>query len=406
METSVDDFDLSTTLRQVSRVAPAVGRLSSGIRSKALLEMASALRQHMDAILESNTLDLENLRGQSLPDWMAEGLKLTPDRLQTAAQRLQTLAAAPDPLGAVDRQWRLERRLTVQRYRLPLGVVGLVYEIFVEAGIQGLALACKTGNAILTAAASELKATHHTLMGVLSSAAYAAGIPEGAIQSLPSEVLWNGGWLRQRRAVDLLVAYGRGSWCERIREQTTLPLLEAPIGQGAVYIDHSASWNLVKSILLDKPDTLSRLPELWILLHEEWATLNLRDFLYTLVDQEYSVQVAAGIPDHFPGLPPVPSFVDSSQDSSLRITVVPSLTEAIQWFHKNSPHQLEVILADALSSCQRFIQEVDSAVIYVNAFPAQPGSDPLGVAPQKLPWRGWLDPHALTTTKTLVHPLF
>lgn len=406
LKTPVDDFDLSTVLRQASRVAPAVARLSPGIRSRALLDMAAALRQHMDEILENNTLDLENLRGQTFPDWMAEGLKLTPERLHTAAQRLQALAAAPDPLGVAERQWRLERRLTVQRYRVPLGVVGIVYEIFWEAGIQALAMACKTGNAILSAAGSELSATHQATLAILSTAAYGAGIPEGAIQSLPPEAIWTGGWLQQRRAVDLLFVYGRGSWCEHIREQTSLPLLEARIGQGTVYIDQAATWALVKGILLEKPDTLHRLPEVWMLVHETWASQYLRDFLYSLVDLKYSVHVAAGVLDRFPGLPPVPQFVDSGQGSSLRLMLIPSLSEAIGWLQKNGSRQLDVILSDALSTCQRFIQEVDSPVVYVNAFPAQFGSDILGVAVPKLPWRGWPDLQAFTTSKTLVHPLF
>ncbi|MEN9204792.1 MAG: hypothetical protein Q6J68_06960 [Thermostichales cyanobacterium SZTDM-1c_bins_54] len=398
----MDDFDLGTVLRQAGRVAPAVARLSPGIRSRALQEMAAALRQHMDAILESNTLDLENLRGHIFPDWLAEGLKLTPERLHGAAQRLQALAAMPDPLGAVDRQWRLERRLTVQRYRVPLGVIGIIYEIFPEAGIQALAMGCKTGNAILSAASPELTSTHQTTLTILSTAAYGAGIPEGAIQSLPPEPLW----LRQQRGVDLVFAYGRGAWCEQIREQTALPLLAAHIPQGAVYIDQAASWTLVKGILLEKPQTLNRLPELWILVHETWATQYLRDFLYTLVDLEYPIQVAEGIPEHFPGLPPVPAVVDSAQGSSLRLMVIPSFSEAISWLHKHSSQRVHVILSDALSACQRFIQEVDSPVIYVNAFPAQFGSDPLGVAASKLPWRGWPDLHAFTTSKTLVHPFF
>jgi glutamate-5-semialdehyde dehydrogenase len=282
----------------------------------------------------------------------------------------------------------------------------VVYEVFVEAGIQGVGMACKTGNGVVSAVAQELSHTHQAVMSVLSMAAYEAGIPEGAIQVLPSASIWEGGWLRQRRYMDLIVAYGRGNWCERLRETSSVPLLEAQIGQGALYIDEDAPWALVKTVLLDKPDILTRLPELWVVLHQAWAEQYLRDFLYSVVDREYPVQVEDDIMQHFPGLPPVPSLVDSSQGSSLRIRVVPSLTEAIAWINKHSHRQLEIIFTDTLTTSQRFIQEVDSAIIYLNAFPAVQGSDPLGVAAPKLPTRGWIDLNALTTTKTLVHPLY
>lgn len=423
----VNDFDLSTTLRQVRRTVPQLARLSGGLKNKALLAMAKRLRDQLDQLLEANTLDLEKQRGQPYSEWVLEGMKLTPERIQRSAQQMETLANLPDPIGVIDRCWRGEDGTLFSRYRVPLGVLALIYEVYPEFAISGISMALKSGNGIVVSSSGAIAHTHQALVSLLSEAAYAAGVPEGTIQSIPEEDVqpFQAGasqtipLLQQSRYLDLVIPCGRPNWVESIHQASSTAVLITRLGHGHVYIDASASWKQVQSALLSSlghhsPDLISALQPVivWILVHKDWSP-NLRQALLTeLTHQGFSLQVGSQMLAQFPQMQPIQEILDSTEHPHIRLQQVDTLTEAITWINKNGHRQSEAILSDSQQTVQRFVQEVDAATIYVNSsllpstrnlgIPSMGASRngfSLGISVQKLHVRGPIDLESLTTVK-------
>lgn len=422
----MNDFDLNTTLRQVRRALPQLARMGNGLKQKALLAMAKGLRDQLDHLLEANTLDLERQRGQSYSEWVLQGMKLTPERIQRAAQQMEGLATLADPIGSIDRSWREEGALFC-RYRVPLGVLALIYEIYPEFAISGISMALKSGNGIVVCSSGAIAHTHQALVALLSEAAYAAGIPEGSIQSIPEEEVqpFQAGasqtipLLQQSRFLDLVIPCGRPNWVESVLQVSSTAVLITRLGHGHVYIDASATWQQVQRALLSSfdhtsPDQVPALQPIliWILVHRQWSPEGLQTLLTELTHRGLSLQVGPQLLQQFPQMQPIQEILDSTERPHIRLQQVENLTQAITWINKNGHRQSEAILSDSQQSIQRFVQEVDAATLSVNSsllpsarnlgLPALGTSRhglSLGISVQKLHARGPIDLEALTTVK-------
>jgi len=423
----VNDFDLNTTLRQVRRAMPQLARMSNGLKQKALTLMAKRLREQLDQLLEANTLDLERQRGQPYSEWVLQGMKLTPERIQRSAQQMEALAALPDPIGIIDRSWRGEEGVLYGRYRVPLGVLALIYEIYPEFAISGISMALKSGNGIVVCSSGAITHTHQALLALLSEAAYAVGVPEGAIQSIPEEEVqpFQAGasqtipLLQQSRYLDLVIPCGRPNWVESVLQASSMPVLATRLGHGHVYIDASASWKQVQGSLLSSFDHMApdQVPVLqpilvWILIHQGWGAERLQSLLTELTHRGLSLQLGPQLLQQFPQMQPIQEILDSTERPHIRLQQVETLTEAIAWITKNGHRQSEAILSDSQQAIQRFVQEVDAATIHVNSslvpstrnlgLPSLGTSRngfSLGISVQKLHVRGPIDLEAMTTVK-------
>ncbi len=411
----VSDFDLSTTLRQVRRASQSLTRLGREGRDRAITAMAQALRGCRDELLEANTLDLEASRGQQ--GWVLEGMKLTPERLEQAAQRLEQLTLAPDPIGVIDQGWRTAQGDGLSRYRVPLGVIALVYEIYPEFAVQGLGMGLKTGNGLVMCSAETLSHTHRVMVERLSEAAYAAGIPEGAIQWVPADQVRPSDGeetrlpplLQQARFVDLIIPCGRSSWVEAMQRGSSTPVLVTELSYGHLYVDESADWRLLEGLLaedlsqqaLDIGLTLQPVL-LWLLIHPRWAECHLGELVELLRGKGIQVQADPVIRERVGGLDPVAEEMDPASLPRVRLQQVSGLQDGIQWINKNGSHGVEGILSDSQQSIQRFVQEVDAATIVVNQSPAQvqyPMDVLMPSSIQKLHARGPITLASLTTHK-------
>ncbi len=422
----VNDIDLSTTLRQLRRTLPQLARLPRGVKDRALQTMSDRLRDQADQILEANTLDLENCRSQQMPTWVLEGMKLTPERILKTTQQMESLAYLPDPVGRIDQSWHTEQGTLVNRYRVPLGLVALVYEIYPEFAISGLSMAVKSGNGMVLSCNASLQNTHLALVNLLSEAAYSEGLPEGSLQSFSEteEIPFQAGisptlpLLQQARFLDLVIPCGRPSWVESVAEASAVPVLQTRLGYGHVYIDQGAGWESVQAMVLQslsqplfESTALLQPITLWWLIHKAWADRYLVDLITELTHRGCLLQVDQAIQQQFPHLPAIAELIDSGAQSHLRLQLIPSLPEAITWINKNGFRHSEAIYSDSHSAIQRFIQEVDAASICVNSplfsspsglgIPALEGGLglSLGTSVQKLHARGPITLEALTTIK-------
>ncbi len=418
----VSDFDLGATLRQVRRLTPQLARLPRATRDKAIQVIAKQLIEQRDQILEANTFDLERIRGHHSSDWLLDCMKLTPERLQRSADYLNALAKAPDPIGVPDRHWRSPDGTLYSRYRVPLGLLAVVYEMYPEYAISAVSMAIKSGNGIVLSSSGDLSQTHETLISLLSEAAYAGGIPECAIQPIPDvdpllETAQSTPLLQQSRYLDLVIPCGRPNWVESITTSCSAPVLITRLGHGHVYIDQATSWQHVQTVLLNSlgqyvPDAIPIIqPDiLWILVHEDWAQTHLNDLITDLTHRGFMLQVGSKVKESFPQFSLINEVIDSAEQPHLRLQLVTSLTDVITWINKNGQGQSEAILSNAESSIQRFVQEIDAAIIYVNSspLPAKGSAIPvfgsqigisLGTSVQKTHTRGPITLDALTTIK-------
>ncbi len=422
------DFDLGTTLRQVRRLLPQLQRLSSQTKRQALLALSERLLERSDLLLEANTLDLESCREQTVPEWILNGMKLTPERLQRSAHLLTLLAQQPDPIGSMEGGHRQENGLLISRYRVPLGLIALVYEIYPEFALNGIGMALKAGNGVVLAGSGPIQKTHQAIVDLLAETAYEHGIPEGAIQTLPAQDLTADPQedspllplLQQTRYLDLVIPCGRPGWVEFLLQASKVPVLVTHLGYGHIYLERTAPWPLVKSVLLDhlaqygsEGIPIYQPLTLWLLIHPDWAAAHLPKLIEALLSQGIDVQAAAAILEQFPELHPIGEGFDSTERPHLRLQPIPDLTEAITWINKNGYHQSETILTDSQSAAQRFLQEVDAALIHINTSPLSAGRGAgiptlgafrdlsLGISTQRLHVRGPIDVEALTTVKVV-----
>ncbi|MGK7908574.1 MAG: aldehyde dehydrogenase family protein [Synechococcus sp.] len=442
----MNNFDLSTTLRQTARAQSSLSRLQGTVKNRALEAMAQALQEQADSILEANTIDLEQVRGQQQPQWILEGMKLTPERLGFAASQLNALSQLPDPIGAIDRNWNYDTGISLVRRRIPLGVIGLVTEVYPEIQIGGVGMALKSGNGIVLSGSPNLAATQAAMAELFASVAYEAGIPEGAIQAVPSdppEGLQS--LLHQERFIDLMLLCGRWNWVERMQEQSTVPTIAAQFGRGNVYIAASASWSQVQGTVLAEDSHVIRtgnllqrfqIPVMGIVMHEAWAEQHLESLVVQL--KEFGLQV---IPDErvLAMLPALASLEDdgtgaagiapsaranesrseasdfnaavsgdftaAEQQTGVPLRIVSNLDEGIAWLCKHSYGQMEGIITDCASDIERFSQSVTASSLYVNCLPNL--GDPrntllgafLGISTSKLHARGPISLENLTTVK-------
>ncbi len=426
------DFDLGTTLRQVRRLLPQLQRLSGKTKRQVLLALSEALLEHSEQLLEANTLDLESCREQTVPEWILNGMKLTPERLQRAAQLLASLAQQPDPIGRLEGGSRQDNGLLLSRYRVPLGVIALVYEIYPEFAFNGIGMALKTGNGVILASSGPIQRTHQAIVDLLAETAYEHGIPEGAIQSCPARVdgafLPNGEGtdalllplLQQTRYLDLVIPCGRPGWVEFLVQASKVPILTTHLGYGHIYVDRTAPWSLVKSAVLDPlaQHGSEGIPiyqpfPLWLLIHPDWAAAHLSPLIEAFLSQGITLQASNPILAQFPQLQPIEEGFNSTEQPHLRLQLVADLGEAITWMNKNGYHQSETILTDSQSAAQRFLQEVDAALIHINTSPLLAGRGTgiptlgafrevsLGISTQRLHVRGPINVEALTTVKVV-----
>ncbi|MGK7910120.1 MAG: aldehyde dehydrogenase family protein [Synechococcus sp.] len=406
----MNNFDLSTTLRQAVRAQSPLSLLKGEIKNQALRAVADILQEQSDTVLEANTIDLEHARGQHQAKWMLDGMKLTPERVKYAAKQLIALSRLPDPVDAVDRTWNYDTGVSLVRRRIPLGVVGLAYEVYPEIQVGGIGMALKSGNAVVVAGSPSLAATQTAIVDLFSTAAYASGIPEGAIQSIPSaspEGLQ--ALLHQERYIDLMLLCGRGSWVERMQEQSTVPTISAQFGRGHVYLAASASWEQVLNTLLASDyhqvnlgDLQRRfqIPVMGIIMHEAWAERHLDALIVQLREREVILDPDDRVLSILPNLA---NRGDTAAGVPLRI--VSTLDEAVGWLCKHSYGQLEGIVTNSLSDVDTFSRSLTASSVYVNCLPhlgdprnSQLGAF-LGISTSKLHARGPIGLENLTTVK-------
>ena len=388
--------------------------LRTDVRDTALHAMADALQSNADAILRENAADMEDAAAAGMRASYLDRLRLDARRISEMAEGLRLTAALPDPLGKEDYSVRRPNGLEIRRMRVPLGVVGMIYEARPNVTADAIGLCLKSGNAVLLRGGADALRSNTVIAATLSRAAYDAGIPAGAIQLLA---------MKDRAAVDVMthltglldvvIPRGGAGLIRRIVESSSVPVIETGAGVCHIYVDRAAdlemAYRIVRNAKVSRPSVCNAAETL--LVHDAVAA----DFL----PQMAAILRADGVELH--GCPAVRSILpdvlpaaeedwaEEYGDLILAVRIVQNADAAIDHINRYNTGHSEAIVTNDILTAHDFQQRVDASTVYVNAstrftdgFEFGFGAE-IGISTQKLHVRGPMGLEALTSTKYLVY---
>lgn len=384
------------------------------IKNQALISIADLLEQSSQSILEANQKDIAIAKNQGLSEAMLDRLLLTPERLSSIANDVRKVVSLTDPIGQIIDGSVLENGLKLQRHRVPLGVIGVIYEARPNVTIDIAALCLKTGNAAILRGGKETVNTNAAIISIIQQALNQAGLPETAIQSIDNpDRKYITELLKLDKYVDMIIPRGGEALHKLCREHSTIPVITGGIGVCHIFVDESADFDAAFSIILNaktqRPSTCNSVETL--LVHTEIANTFLPKLSQIMADNHVILHAD---PDAYKILNSGVANLFPVEDDELRqewlskdlnIVIVDSLELAVEHIREYGSGHSEAILTRSLLNAEQFIKLVDAAAVYVNASTrftdgAQFGlGAEVAVSTQKLHARGPMGLEALTTYK-------
>ncbi|MBC7346087.1 MAG: glutamate-5-semialdehyde dehydrogenase [Clostridia bacterium] len=400
--------------RRAKEASYVLGGLSTEVKDRALAAMAAALEARAGEILAANAQDMAAGEAAGLTRALLDRLFLNEQRIREMAEGLRALLALPDPIGEVTGMWRRPNGLLIGRMRVPLGVVGIIYEARPNVTVDAAGLCLKTGNAVLLRGGSEAIHSNTAITRVIAAAAEAEGIPAGAIQLIETtdreavNVM-----LKMRDYLDLLIPRGGAGLIRTVVENATVPVIETGVGNCHVYVDSDASPEMATAIVVNaktqRPGVCNAMETL--LVHRDIAPSWLPAVSAALTAQGVELR---GCPRSRALVPAMKEATEEDWgteylDLVLAVKVVDGLEEAIAHINTYGTKHSEAIVTNNYTHARRFLQQVDAAAVYVNAstrftdgYQYGFGAE-IGISTQKLHARGPMGLEALTTTKFIVY---
>ncbi len=413
--------DVRDAVLEVARRAKVAARtlatVTRGAKDAALLALADALVGATDEIVAANADDVERGRASGTSPGLLDRLTLTPDRIVAIADALRELAALPDPVGEVVRGSTLPNGLRLRQVRVPMGVVGMIYEARPNVTVDAAGLALKSGNAVILRGGSAAARSNEVIVGVLSRALQARGLPADSVQSI--DAFGRAGavaLMHARGLVDLLVPRGGADLIQTVVRESTVPVVETGTGNCHVYVDASAQTSVALPILLNSKTQRTGVCNAaeTLLVHVAVADTFLPAALAALAAAGVVVhgdaRTAAFAPSGVEVLPATDEdWAREYLALEIAVGVVDDLDTAIEHIRTWTSGHTEAIVTRDLAASERFVAELDSAVIMVNASTrftdgGQFGlGAEIGISTQKMHARGPMGLAELTTTKWIVN---
>ena len=405
--------DVTDLCRRAKAAAPAVAALSSEVKDRALLAMAEALEDRAAFLADANSEDVERARAEGTSATLIDRLTLTEKRVAGMAEGLRAVAEQPDPVGQVVEGWKRPNGLLIERVRVPLGVVAVIYEARPNVTSDVAALCLKSGNSCVLRGSSIALSSNRAIAEVLRAAAHGAGVPEGAIEMIGDAGRESAVELMQAKGlVDLLVPRGGQALIQSIEEQATVPFIIDGDGNCHVYVDRAADPRMATEIVVNaktqRPSVCNAAETL--LVHAELADKWLPGALDELAAKGVEVRGDDRVRQLWPDATEATDADWGTEflDLILAVRVVDSLDDAITHVNQWGTSNAEAIVTQDIGAARRFTSEVDSGSIFVNSSTRfSDGGEfgygaEIGISTQKLHARGPMGPAALTTTKYIV----
>ncbi len=404
---------VADVVRQARAAAPAVARASTQQKNDALRAMARELSQARRAILAANVQDVARAKADGLPGALVDRLALTDTRVEEMIQSITAVVELPDPIGQIIRSWRQPNGLEIRKVRVPLGVIGIIYESRPNVTSDCAALCLKSGNTVVLRGGAESFGSNRAITDALRTALRSAGLPEAAVSTLPTaDRAGVEAMLQLHDLIDVIIPRGGEALIRKIAETSKIPVIKHAKGVCHVYVDEAADLGMAERITLNakcqRPATCNAMETL--LVHERVAATFLPAVITRLQEAKVEVRGDERTRQIVPGLTAATEDDWSTEylDLILSVRVVRSLDEAVEHIRRyGSSHSDAIVTADD-AHAQQFVQAVDSAAVYVNAstrftdgFQFGLGAE-IGISTDRLHARGPMGLEELTTYKYVV----
>lgn len=405
--------DLNKLGQQAKESAYQLGLLDTATKNQLLAKMADALEANTPVILEANAQDLAKSDDYGIKETMKDRLRLTEERIKEMADGIRQVIQLPDPIGEVEKMWKNADGLMIGRQRVPLGVIGIIYESRPNVTTDAASLCFKTGNAVILRGGKEAFYSNQILVKILQDTLVANDFSPYAIQFIDdtSHAIANE-LMRLTEYLDVLIPRGGAGLIQRVKETATVPVIETGTGNNHVYVDKDAQLQMALDIAVNakvqRPSVCNAIETL--LVHQDVAEFLLPKLAETLDGQiEFRGDERA-----LPFLPNASLATEEDWateylDYILAVKVVDSIEEAITHINRYNTKHSEAIVTDNYFASQKFLKEVDAAAVYVNAstrftdgFVFGFGAE-IGISTQKLHARGPMGLPELTSTKYIVY---
>ncbi len=394
--------------------ASALALAGAEEKNGALAAIAAALGQNTGEILAANRADLDAARADGMAPAMLDRLALDEKRVQSIAAGGEEIIALPDPVGRTDAGWTRPNGLSITRVRVPLGVVGIIYEARPNVTADAAALCLKSGNACILRGGKEAVKTNIAMAGVMRQALEKAGLPADAVQLVEDTSRETSRQMMGANGlIDVLIPRGGAGLIRAVVENATVPVIQTGVGNCHVYVDSPCDLemavNIIQNAKCSRPSVCNAAETL--LVHREVADRFLPMAKAAL--DRYQVQLrGCPITREILGDTVLPAtgedYATEYNDYILAVRVVGSLEEAVAHIRRYSTGHSEAIVTSDYQHSQQFTRQVDAAAVYVNASTrftdgGQFGlGAEIGISTQKLHARGPMGLEALTTTKYIV----
>ncbi|WP_072818203.1 glutamate-5-semialdehyde dehydrogenase [Bradyrhizobium erythrophlei] len=413
---NADLTELMTVLAARARGAARVLSLAPAEqKNKALEAIERAIRTNSAAILAANAEDVAEVRANGATSAFVDRLTLTPSRIDAMADGVATVRAIPDPVGVVTERWQRPNGMTIERVRVPLGVVAVIFESRPNVAADAGVLCLKSGNAVILRGGSDSFRSCRAIHDCLVQGLREAGLPEAAITLVPTRDRAAVGLLLTglNGAIDVIVPRGGKSLVGRVEAEARVPVFAHLEGVNHVYVDHAANLDMAKSIVLNakmrRPGVCGAAETL--LVDRKGVSTSLKPLVEMLLDAGCEVRGDSTVQQTDARVKPASDedWDTEYEDAIIAARVVDGLDEAIAHIHTHGSHHTDAIVTDDQAAANKFLNEVDSAIVLHNAstqfadggefgFGAE-----IGIATGRFHARGPVGAEQLTSFKYRVH---
>lgn len=386
------------------------------IKNKALMMIAEELINKKEEIKKVNKIDLEKGKENGLSSALLDRLELTDSRIEAMAQSLKEIAAFTDPIGEILTGWKHKNGMTIEKKRVPLGVIGIIYESRPNVTVDSAGLAIKSSNAVILRGSANAINSNIYLSRLFNKTGIKAGLPENTVQLIENidRELVNE-MVKMNRYIDVLIPRGGKGLKKFIIENATIPVIETGAGVCHVFVDESAkianALSIIRNAKIQRPSTCNSIET--VLIHKNIAVKILPDLTDMLlkdgVELRYSKEALEIVNNRIDvKLANEEDFGAEYLDMIMSLKLVNDINEAIEYINSHSTHHSDSIITEVIDNAEKFLNEVDSAAVYLNASTRfSDGGEfgyggEIGISTQKLHARGPMGVRELTTTKYII----
>ena len=394
--------------------AAVMNRLTTDQKNEALLRMANLLVQHADSIIEANAKDLERGKQQGTSDSLLDRLALNEARIEDMAEGLRQIAELTDPVGDVLEKIDRPNGLHIEKIRVPLGVIGMIYEARPNVTVDAAGLCLKTGNAVVLRGGSSALESNKRIVAVLHEALKLTSVPVEALQLIEdADRASVDEMLKCNGLLDVVIPRGGASLIQNVVQNATVPVIETGAGICHTYIDQSADPEMAEAIAFNakvqRPSVCNSMETL--LVHKQFAERHLTGLLEGFDTHRVELRGCERTIAYAPWAKKASEqdYATEYNDYVLNVRVIDSLDEALEHIARYGTKHSECIVTENKDRASRFLREVDAAAVYHNAstrftdgFEFGFGAE-IGISTQKLHARGPMGLPALTSTKYRIY---